>query len=83
MKDTGIVRKIDELGRVVLPIEIRKRFNLNEKDMVSIFIDESTETIVLKKTSPTCCGCGATEGLKTLNNSIYICSDCIKKVEEQ
>lgn len=83
MQDTGIVRKIDELGRVVLPIEIRKRFNLNEKDTVSILIDEGTETILLKKTSPSCCGCGTTEGLKTLNNSIYICSDCIKKAEEQ
>lgn len=83
MQDTGIVRKIDELGRVVLPIEIRKRFNLNEKDTVSILIDEGTETIMLKKTSPSCCGCSATEGLKALNNGIYICTDCVKKVSEE
>lgn len=82
MQDTGIVRKIDELGRVVLPIEIRKRFSLSERDSLAIYIDEKTETIILRKTSPSCCGCGATEGLKSLNN-IYICSDCIKKVEEQ
>ncbi len=50
MKATGIVRKVDELGRVVLPIELRRNLNINEKDSLEIFVDD--ETIVLKKYEP-------------------------------
>lgn len=46
MKSTGMVRKIDELGRVVIPIEIRRTMNLNVKDPLEIFTDE--DAIVLK-----------------------------------
>lgn len=49
MKSTGMVRKIDELGRVVIPIEIRRTMNLNVKDPLEIFTDE--DAIVLKKYS--------------------------------
>ena len=47
MKSTGIVRKVDELGRVVLPIELRRNLNINEKDALEIFVDD--EKIILKK----------------------------------
>lgn len=40
MKSTGIVRKVDELGRVVIPIELRRTLNINEKDPVEIFVDK-------------------------------------------
>ena len=50
MKSTGIVRKVDELGRVVLPIELRRNLNINEKDPLEIFVDD--ETIILKKYEP-------------------------------
>ena len=50
MKSTGIVRRIDELGRIVLPIEIRKNLNLGSRDAVEIFVNE--DTIVLKKYEP-------------------------------
>ena len=50
MKSTGIVRKVDELGRVVLPIELRKTLAINEKDALEIFTDH--EMIVLKKYEP-------------------------------
>ncbi|MCV71851.1 AbrB/MazE/SpoVT family DNA-binding domain-containing protein [Listeria monocytogenes] len=49
MKSTGMVRKIDELGRVVIPIEIRRTMNLNVKDPLEIFTDE--DAIILKKYS--------------------------------
>ncbi|MBC1376007.1 AbrB/MazE/SpoVT family DNA-binding domain-containing protein [Listeria sp. FSL L7-0091] len=49
MKSTGMVRKIDELGRVVIPIEIRRTMNLNVKDSLEIFTDE--DAIILKKYS--------------------------------
>lgn len=47
MKSTGIVRKIDELGRVVIPIELRRTLNLAERDPVEIFTDD--DRIILKK----------------------------------
>jgi len=50
MKSTGIVRKVDELGRVVLPIELRKTLSINEKDALEIFTDE--DKIILKKYEP-------------------------------
>jgi transcriptional pleiotropic regulator of transition state genes len=52
MKSTGVVRRIDELGRIVLPIEIRRSLDINVKDPVEIFIDN--ERIVLQKYSPAC-----------------------------
>ena len=50
MKSTGIVRKVDELGRVVLPIELRRILNIKEKDSLEIFVDD--EKIILKKYEP-------------------------------
>ena len=47
MKSTGIVRKVDELGRIVLPMELRKMLDLNVKDPVEIFVDD--ERIILQK----------------------------------
>lgn len=51
MKSTGIVRKVDELGRIVLPIELRRNLDINEKDALEIFVDD--DKIVLKKYEPT------------------------------
>lgn len=50
MKSTGVVRKVDELGRVVLPIELRRNFDINEKDALEIFVDD--DKIILKKYEP-------------------------------
>ena len=50
MKSTGIVRKVDELGRVVLPIELRRNLHINEKDALEIFVDD--EKVILKKYEP-------------------------------
>ena len=55
MKSTGIVRKVDELGRIVLPIELRRTLDIAEKDSLEIYVDEST--IVLKKYEPACIFC--------------------------
>ena len=52
MKATGIVRKVDELGRVVLPIELRRNLDINEKDALEIYVDE--DKIILKKYAPAC-----------------------------
>ncbi|MEA4973894.1 MAG: AbrB/MazE/SpoVT family DNA-binding domain-containing protein [Candidatus Metalachnospira sp.] len=50
MKSTGIVRRVDELGRIVLPIELRRSLNINERDTLEIFVDD--ERIILKKYEP-------------------------------
>ena len=52
MKSTGIVRKVDELGRVVLPIELRRTLDIPEKDALEIYVDGTS--IVLKKYEPAC-----------------------------
>ena len=55
MKSTGIVRKVDELGRVVIPIELRNKLDIKVKDPIEIFVDGSS--IVLKKYEPNCIFC--------------------------
>lgn len=50
MKDTGVVRRLDELGRITLPMELRKTLNLNERDSFQIFVED--ERIILQKYSP-------------------------------
>lgn len=78
MKSTGIIRRVDELGRVVIPIEIRNQFNIVEKDPIEIYVDGSS--IILKKFEPNCIFCGNTKDLFTYNEKL-ICSKCIKKIE--
>ena len=77
MKSTGIVRKVDNLGRIVLPIEIRKVLDIKEKDSIEIFIDDNK--IVLEKYHPSCIFCGNTENIVYFNGK-RICSDCIEKM---
>lgn len=61
MKSTGIVRKVDELGRVVLPIELRRNLNINEKDALEIFVDD--DKVILKKYEPADVFTGSMEDL--------------------
>ena len=77
MKSTGIIRRMDELGRVVIPIEIRNQFNIAEKDPVEIYVDGSS--IVLKKFEPNCIFCGNTKNLATYHDKL-ICQNCAKKI---
>ena len=77
MKSTGIVRRMDELGRVVIPIEIRNQFNIAEKDPMEIYVDGST--IVLKKFEPNCIFCGNTKNLLEYKDKL-ICEKCSKKI---
>ena len=77
MKSTGIIRRMDELGRVVIPIEIRNQFNIVEKDPIEIYVDGSS--IVLKKFEPNCIFCGNTKNLLTYNDKL-ICKNCSEKI---
>lgn len=76
----GISRKIDELGRVVLPVEVRRALSIDQGDTVSFFLDIDEQSVTLKKCEPSCCCCQSTNGLKTLPNGKYICGDCLAQV---
>lgn len=79
MKSTGIVRKIDELGRIVLPIEIRNTMNINSKDAIEIFVDE--DKIILKKYEPACIFCGNADNVTYFKGKL-VCKDCIGKLSD-
>lgn len=79
MKSTGIVRKIDNLGRVVLPIELRRTFDLNKEDPVEIFLDD--EFILLKKYQPSCIFCNEASDVISFNGKL-ICKDCLEKIND-
>lgn len=76
MKSTGVVRKVDELGRIVIPVELRRNLEINEKDALEIFVEG--EEIILKKYNP---GCHCCKNVKIATNiqGIALCSDCVLK----
>ena len=77
MKSTGIIRKMDELGRIVLPMELRKKLGINRQDPIEIYVDG--DSIILRKAGNTCIFCGAEDGLSEyLGKSI--CADCKKNI---
>lgn len=82
MKSTGIVRKVDELGRVVIPIELRRTLSINEKDALEIYVD--SDRIVLRKYEPTCACvfCGNADNV-TQFRSKNICSACMKEMHKK
>ena len=80
MKATGIVRKIDELGRVVLPIELRRTMNLDVRDPVEIFMDG--DSIVLRKYEAACLFCGGTHNLTSFRGK-QICGECLRQLQEK
>lgn len=80
MKSTGVVRKVDELGRIVLPISIRQTMDINEKDPLEIFIDENR--IILQKYHPACVFCNNADRIVYFNNK-RICEDCLEKIKNQ
>ena len=77
MKSTGIVRKLDELGRVVLPMEMRNTLNINPKDPIEIFVEGNE--IILRKYEPNCIFCGSSDNNVLLNGK-RVCRKCIEKL---
>ena len=78
LKSTGIVRKVDELGRVVIPIELRRTLQIEEKDALEIYVDG--EKIILKKYEPACIFCGNAEGIRSFKDK-NICKDCFESMK--
>ena len=79
MKSTGIVRKVDELGRIVLPAELRRTLDIGERDELEIYLDD--DKVVLKKYEPSCVFCAGTCSLVNYHGR-NVCMDCIQSLSE-
>ena len=77
VKSTGIVRKVDELGRVVIPIELRRNLGIDDRDGLEIFVEE--DQIILKKYSPSCIFCSNAGDIIQFNGK-NICKSCLEKL---
>lgn len=81
MKSTGIVRHVDDLGRVVIPKELRRTFGINEGDSLEVFTDG--DKIVLRKYAPGCTLCGSVNNdLKTFAGKL-VCTNCLDTIADK
>lgn len=79
VKSTGIVRKVDELGRIVIPIELRRNLDIDEKDSLEIYVED--DHIILKKYSPACAFCSNVGGI-TVFKGRNVCQTCLSELTE-
>lgn len=77
MKSTGIVRKVDELGRIVLPIELRRTLDIAERDPLEIYVDGTS--IILKKHESSCVFCGSSKNV-TVFKGKSVCAACAEEL---
>lgn len=77
VKSTGIVRKVDELGRIVIPIELRRNLDIGEKDSLEIYVED--DHIILKKHSPACSFCSNAADV-TVFKGKNICRECLGEI---
>lgn len=80
MKSTGIVRRVDELGRIVLPIELRRSLGISEKDPLEIFVDGSS--IVLRRSETLCVFCGTAKDIAP-HLGRNVCKNCLDKLKNE
>ena len=80
MKSTGVVRKVDELGRIVVPIELRRTLDIAVKDTLEIFVEG--DQIVLKKSHPACIFCENIDDVVSYKGKM-ICKDCLRELKNQ
>lgn len=80
MKSTGMIRKIDELGRIVVPKEIRKTLDIDNGDPLEIFVEG--DHIILKKHNPACLFCGKAEDVIFFRGKLC-CRDCLEELAHQ
>lgn len=79
MKSTGIVRKVDELGRIVLPIELRRTLDIAVRDEIEIYLDD--DKVILKKYEPSCIFCTASRNLVNYRGR-NVCTECIRHMND-
>ncbi len=79
MKSTGITRKVDELGRIVLPIELRRTLDIAVRDELEIYME--ADRIILQKFEPSCVFCGSSRNLLNYRGK-NVCMDCVHNMEK-
>ena len=79
MKTTGIVRKMDALGRVVIPIELRRTLGIDIKDPIEIYVDK--ELVILRKYNPGCIFCGEVGDTLEMSGK-PVCVKCARTIAE-
>ena len=79
MKTTGVIRQLDSLGRIVLPIELRRTLDIVPKDMLEIFVEGAS--VILRKYEPDCLFCGSSRDLSPFKDKM-ICSHCLKELKQ-
>lgn len=79
MHSTGIFRRIDSLGRIVLPKELRKSLDIQQNDYLQIFLED--DVIILKKSQMSCVLCGSPEKLSDFHDK-KICSHCLEELRQ-
>jgi transcriptional pleiotropic regulator of transition state genes len=79
MKSTGIVRKVDELGRIVLPIELRRTLDIAERDPLEIYVDGTS--IILRKHESSCVFCGSGKDVTEFKEK-NICAACLRELSK-
>jgi len=77
MRSTGIVRKVDDLGRIVLPIELRRTLDIAERDELEIYLED--DKVILRKYEPSCIFCGSSRALVTYQGK-NVCMECIREM---
>ena len=77
MKSTGIIRNIDELGRIVVPKEMRKKMEISDADPIEIYVEE--DKIILKKHQLVCTFCGSDEALVDFKGK-KLCKNCALEI---
>ncbi|MBP3962208.1 MULTISPECIES: AbrB/MazE/SpoVT family DNA-binding domain-containing protein [Paenibacillus] len=77
MKPAGVVRKVDQLGRIVLPKSLRKRYQMNEGDPVEILVQG--DHIILERYRPRCVFCGTLDGVREFKER-YLCGGCMTEM---
>ena len=78
MKTTGIVRQMDSLGRIVLPIELRRTLDIGQKDSLEIYVEG--DRIILRKYEPTCVFCGNANDIVSFKEK-NVCPDCLEALK--
>ncbi len=79
MKETGVTRTLDGLGRVVIPVEIRSEFDLMENDRLEFYVEE--DKIIVKKYINSCIFCNAKDNLTKFEEK-YICPECLREIKD-
>ncbi|MDF2720745.1 MAG: hypothetical protein K0Q59_420 [Paenibacillus sp.] len=79
MRPAGVVRRVDQLGRIVLPKSLRKRYRMNEGDPIEILV--AGDQILLERYRPKCVICGEMNGITAYKDK-HVCTNCMREMSE-